>query len=153
VLPDGRLASGSSEVLLTGCNKEPVRLWDVTTGAEAARLEGHTKPVTALVMLPDGRLASGSNDCTVRLWDVKAGTETTCLEGHSSGISALATLPDGRLASSSWDNTIRLWDVMTGAELCRLEVDAPVLCVIALSDKYLVAGDGMGRLHWLDIVG
>jgi WD40 repeat protein len=26
-------------------------------------------PVTALVALPDGRLASGSDDTTIRLWD------------------------------------------------------------------------------------
>jgi WD40 repeat protein len=38
-------------------------------GAESARLEGHSFPVTALCVLPDGRLASGSNDNTIRLWD------------------------------------------------------------------------------------
>ena len=33
-------------------------------GAETARLEGHSDPVAALCMLPDGRLASGSEDET-----------------------------------------------------------------------------------------
>ena len=108
VLPDGRLASGSSD--------RTIRLWDLTNGAEAARLEGHTGYVMALAVLPNGRLASGSDDRTIRLWDVTTGTETSRLKGHTERVVALAVLPDGRLASGSDDSTIRLWDVTTSTE-------------------------------------
>ncbi len=57
------------------------------------------------------------------------------------------------MASGSWDNTIRLWDPTTGAETARLEVDAGIIGLAALSDGRLVAGDSLGRLHWLEIVG
>ena len=70
-------------------------------GAETARLEGHSGAVSALCVLPDGRLASGSDDGTIRLWDVQRGAETARLEGHSDWVSALCVLPDGRLASGS----------------------------------------------------
>jgi WD40 repeat protein len=120
--------------------------------AETARLEGHFDGVRTLCVLPDGRLASGSNDRTIRLWDVTTGAETARLEGHSDGVIALCVLPDGRLASGSNDRTIRLWDVTTDAETARLEADAPLLCLAALADLHLVAGDTLGRLHWLEVV-
>jgi hypothetical protein len=48
-----------------------IRLWDVARGAEVGRLEGHSSWVTALCVLPEGRLASASHDrCAIRLWDV-----------------------------------------------------------------------------------
>ena len=85
VLPDGRLASGSWD--------GTIRVWDTRPAAGAAAvaiaaaaaaaaagrsapfatpavavLEGHTRTVYALALLPGGRLASGSDDRTVRLW-------------------------------------------------------------------------------------
>jgi len=55
-------------------------LWDVTTGARTAGLEGHYSSVSALCLLPNGRLASGSYDKTIRLWDVTTRAETARLE-------------------------------------------------------------------------
>jgi WD40 repeat protein len=68
VLPDGRLASCSGD--------ETIRLWDPKSGAEIARLEGHTDGVNALAVLPNGRLASGSLDHTIRLWDSRTAGKT-----------------------------------------------------------------------------
>ena len=142
LLSDGRLASGSRD--------GTIRLWDPATGAETGRLEGHWAWVNSLCLLPDGRLASGSWDGTIRLWDTTSGAETARLEGHTDMVTALCVLPDGRLASGFVDNTIRLWDTTSGREMTRLEVDASVLCLAALSHNRLVAGDGIGRLHWLE---
>jgi WD40 repeat protein len=108
---------------------------------------------TALCVLPDGRLASGSYDNTIRLWDLARGAEAARLEGHSGTVNAVCLLPDGRLASASSDRTIRLWDMAVQREISRLEVDGWVNCLTALrSDGRLIAGDQLGRLHWLEIV-
>jgi WD40 repeat protein len=112
VLPDGRLASGSTD--------NTIRLWDVAAGTETARLEGHTGDVRAMIVLPDGRLASGSADNTIRLWNVAIGTETAQLAGHGGSVIALAVLHDGRLASGSDDRTIRIWDATAGVETASL---------------------------------
>ena len=144
VLPDGRLASGAYDYT--------IRLWDVATGAENARIEGHTGSVYALAVLPDGRLASGADDHTIRLWDVNTGAESARIEGHTDRVLALAVLPDGRLASGAYDNTIRLWNVAGGEENLCLEVDGLVTTVIIAPDHQIIAGDSLGRLHWLNIV-
>ena len=57
-------------------------------GEEADCLAGHTSGVSALAVLPDGRLASGSHDSTIRLWDAATSEEIACLEGHKHTVHA-----------------------------------------------------------------
>jgi WD40 repeat protein len=109
-------------------------------GAETARLEGHSRGVLALCLLPEGRLASGSADNTIRLWDVAGGVETGRLQGHSTEVTALCVLPDGRLASGSFDETIRLWDAAAGIETARLGHSGGVMALCLLLDGRLASG-------------
>ena len=54
VLADGRRA-------LSGSRDRTLRLWDLETGAELRRFEGHEDWVTSVAVLADGRRAlSGS---------------------------------------------------------------------------------------------
>jgi WD40 repeat protein len=49
-----------------------VHLWEVASGKERARLNGHLGPVRSLALSPDGQfLASGSDDNTVLVWDLR----------------------------------------------------------------------------------
>jgi WD40 repeat protein len=114
--PDGRQAltgsSGIDEQTFTyfDCT---LMLWDVDSGRELRRCEGHTKGVTSVVFAPDGRRAlSSSYDHTVRLWDLKTGQELRRFDGHTSWVNAVVFLPDGRRAlSASSDKTIRVWEL------------------------------------------
>ena len=93
-------------------------------------LEGHSGFVTALAVLPDGKLASASWDETVRVWDAVSGAGLLTFAGHTkSVISALAVLPDGKLASGSWDKMVRVWDAASGA--CLLTLAGHTDCVSA----------------------
>jgi WD40 repeat protein len=50
-----------------------IRLWEVATGQECRRLNGHRDSILCLVFSPAGRtLASGSRDSTALLWDLYA---------------------------------------------------------------------------------
>jgi WD domain, G-beta repeat len=61
--PDGRLVASGGE-------DQVVYLWEVASGRERRRFEGHTGNITRLVFSTDGRtLASASADTSVLLWD------------------------------------------------------------------------------------
>src|SRR6185436_11268748 len=84
--------------------------------AELVLQTGHTGPVNALALSPDGRfLVSGSEDLTLKIWDTATGNVLRTLSGHDQPVLAADISPDGRLiASGSADQTVRLWDVVTG---------------------------------------
>jgi WD40 repeat protein len=67
VLPDGSLASGSSDT--------KIKIWDTIKGIEIKTLSGHTSYVLSLAVLPDGSLASGSSDTKIKIWDTLKGIE------------------------------------------------------------------------------
>jgi WD40 repeat protein len=98
----------SRHVFASGGN---VIQWDVSTGNQVRRFEGHTGAVLGLALSPDGRrLLTGGDDRTIRLWDVATGKELAKLTGHTETVSCVAFSSDGRRAiSGSLDRSVRLW--------------------------------------------
>jgi len=159
VLPNGRLASGWA-VFKSECWNDThniswhdtltVRLWNTASGQVEATLEGHTREVAALAVLPDGRLASGwaqsTSDSwnvtyTIKLWNLFSKQVETTLEGHTRAVAALAVLPDGRLASGSWDDTIKLWNLASGRVETTLKGHTQKVAALAvLPDGRLASG-------------
>jgi RNA polymerase sigma factor (sigma-70 family) len=90
--PDGRtLAVGDGH---------DIRLWDLATQTQTARLPGHRGDISALAFAPDGtRLASGSQDTTALIWDVPPPTRE----------------PAGR-AEPSAEQLEDLWNRLTGQD-------------------------------------
>ncbi len=63
--PDGR------HVLVSPSRDNMVRLWEVSTGRQVRRFEGHSRGVNCVAFSSDGKtIVTGSNDKSVRLWDV-----------------------------------------------------------------------------------
>ncbi len=120
--PDGRTAystSGGPDIWRDG-KDSAVRVWDVETGRELRRLEGHKGRVLSVDVSPDGRQVLTGGDTSVILWDASNGKIIRRFVGHTSLLSRVSFLPDGKRAvSSSFDKTIRLWDVSTGKEIHR----------------------------------
>jgi HEAT repeat protein len=134
--PDGRqaLSAGGyqpgpdNKGLVPGNKDFAVRLWDVTTGKELRRFEGHTDVVSAVAFLPDGRrILTAGADRTVRLWQVSSGRQMHAFTGHTKLISALAVSPDGRRAlSGGGGGQLKMWELPAEVtDLVRTLRDGP----------------------------
>jgi WD40 repeat protein len=143
-------------------------------------LQCHTDSVRAVAVTPDGRhVVSDSHDKTLRVWDLATGrtkrklgiqvkkidSPFSCLkgqaqqkpqsgQGHTGLVSAVAVTPDGRhVVSGSHDNTLRVWDLKDGKEILTFTVDGELrACIVAQDNRTIVAGDGFGRVHFLQLV-
>jgi WD40 repeat protein/predicted Ser/Thr protein kinase len=96
---------------LLSANDRTLRLWDLESGKQLRRFEGHVAGVEWAVFTPDqGRIVSAGADRTVRVWEASSGKQLHCYFGHRGGVVGVAVSPDGRYAlSSSHDGTLRLW--------------------------------------------
>jgi WD40 repeat protein len=106
--------SSDDKLLATGAgfSDSIIRLWDMASGKEIRRLEGHHAWVSALIFWPDGKtLASASADQTIRIWDTTNGQLLRTLRGHALEVWSLALSPDNRtLISGGKDGSVLLWD-------------------------------------------
>jgi WD40 repeat protein len=108
--PDGR-------TLAVGGDHGPLKLHDVATGDETARIE--VPGSTDCAFSRDSRRLATGGGAEVLWWDVMAGKVLRRFSGHR-GVEALALDPAERhLATAAWDGVIRWWDLDTGAELER----------------------------------
>src|SRR5262249_62368056 len=86
--------------------------WHFAIQLDSARfvLRGHTRPVWAIALSPDGRsLASGSQDGALSLWDAATGQAMARPRGHANTVYQVRFSPDGRrLDSASCDHPARL---------------------------------------------
>jgi WD40 repeat protein len=105
---------------LTGGDKS-AHLWEVATGKDAVRFEGHLGSINSVAISPDQRFAlTGSIDYSARLWDLATGKEIRRFE-HSSDVHSVAFSADGRfIVTGCQDGATYLWNTATGQELCRL---------------------------------
>ena len=107
-LGDGRIVTGGED--------GRIAIWRPGEPRPAIVFEGHTAPIVALAVSPDGAtLASASWDRTVRLWPL-AGGAPRVLEGHQQNVNGVAFTPDGKsLVSVSYDLTVRVWPLDDGS--------------------------------------
>ena len=99
------------------CTRGDIILWDIITGAEVRRFEGHEGDVLSVEFDPWGdRILSGGTDSMMRLWDVESGEELGVYPDHFDNVVDVAFHPiDRNVAVSMAINTPpTLWDLDTG---------------------------------------
>ncbi len=143
LLRDGRAATAGAD--------GRIAIWSPGNTQPASVLEGHTAPIAALAISPDGTLlASASWDQTVRLWPLTGGAPRV-LEGHTQNVNGVAFAPDGRtLVSVSYDQSVRIWPLAGSSAPAVVAMPSPLNAVAVSSSGEIVTGGADGRLYFLD---
>jgi WD40 repeat protein len=113
--------SADGKRYLAGGNDKVIHVYELETGKELAKLEGHADRCSGRFS-PDGKqILTFSPDKTLRLWDPDGGKLLHTLEGHSEACSGVFS-PDGKLVLSYGpDKSVRLWDATTGGLVRKFE--------------------------------
>lgn len=132
--------SQDGEALLTAsyAGHDLAQIWDVKTGREIRRFEGHSERLWGAAFGPEEKViltAAGkeanmdiSFDSTARVWDASTGRELMALRGHASYVHSATLSSDGkRILTSSRDATAKVWDAKTGRPLFQVTNIHPFL--------------------------
>jgi cytochrome c len=146
LLRDGRAATAGAD--------GRIAIWTPGNTQPDTVLEGHTAPIAALAVSPDGAtLASASWDQTVRLWPL-AGGMPRVLDGHTQNVNGVAFAPDGRtLVSVGYDQSVRIWPLLGPAASTVVAMPSPLNAVAVANDGEIAAGGANGKLYFLTGAG
>jgi serine/threonine protein kinase len=142
--PDG-------QTLATGSDDSTLRLWDVQTTHEKARLGAHDSAVLFVTFARSGKFfISGGADGTLRVWDAATHQEQEPLPHNSSNLRRAPLSPDGRtvaLASSS--QGVELWDLESRSFQKRLGEHLGTVQAMAFATDggTLATGDARGIIR------
>ncbi|MBX9647219.1 MAG: c-type cytochrome [Xanthobacteraceae bacterium] len=144
---DGRVATAGAD--------GRIAIWTPGNTQPDAVMEGHTAPIAALAVSPDGAtLASASWDQTVRLWPLTGGGAPRVLEGHAQNVNGVAFAPDGRtLVSASYDQSVRIWPLAGSSPPDVIAMPSPLNTVAIGHDGEIATGGADGRLYFLNSDG
>jgi WD40 repeat protein len=130
ISPDGKR-------YLAGGNDKIIYLYDLETGKELVKLQGHEDKCSGLFS-PDGKqVLTYGPDKTLCLWDPDSGKLLHKLAGHTAACSGVFSPDSKQVLSCSSDKTVRLWNATTGEAVRTFEGPAAeVTCA-----SFLPGGD------------
>ena len=138
------VVSSDNSSIISGSVDKTIRVWDILTGRERIKLDGHTGAVTCVASSPDGsRIVSGSEDSTVIVWYASTGKEPPTAIGHTSTINSITFSNNGKfIISGSNDETVRVHLISTGDEKLRLFGHTGAVRSVAttVSDQQILSG-------------
>lgn len=144
-------ATVDGKVLVSASDDRTLKVWDIEHGTELRRLHRHKARVNGVAVSPDGRFViSASDDRLVKVWDLATGAEVMVLDAHEAKANAVVLDARGKyIYSASDDFTLRAWSLASGQLLATYTGDSPMNACAAGLNGTVVAGDHLGRLHFL----
>ena len=119
--------SGDGVWLAGGGDDRGVRIWNVETGALTAKLEGHTRAITAMVFASPPSLVTADAGGHVFVWDALKGARTNEFEAGKIAVRNLAASASGsRIGVVFADRTLGVFEVSGTRVLSNIGI-APLL--------------------------
>ncbi len=159
--------SPDATTLFAGFEDSTIIQWQIASGEEVRRFEGHTatainenvlfQSILNLAVSPDGRhFVSTAEDRSMIVWDINTGEVVRQVEVCSGTINGVTYSPDGRYMAAGFgalkeplramcgevDHSIHLWNAETG-ELVRQLVgheEAVATVIFSPDGRWLVSG-------------
>jgi WD40 repeat protein len=151
----GVVWSDDGRELVTGSADRRLAVISVDTGVQR-NFAGHSRPVTAVAMLPNRLLISAAVDHSLRVWDLESGRLQRTMENHTAPVTDLAVCPlagngPRLVASAGEDGSVRLWQPEIGRMVRFVRLASPPHAVAWTPDgKRLVAACRDGKLRVID---
>jgi cytochrome c len=142
------VAFGPFDRIITAGEDGRIALWAPGGERPVRVLEGHTAPIVALAVSPDGKfVASASWDHTIRLWPLVGG-KPYVLEGHQQNVNGVAFIDNKTFVSVSYDLTLRIWTLFGGAPTI-VTLPTPLNAVAVARDGEIITGGADGRVFFV----
>jgi len=120
---------------VSGAANNSLKVWSIADGTETQTLAGHTAPIVALAMLPDGTAVS-AGDTSVRFWNLANAQQVRTFAAPAI-VTAMTLSPDGaQLIVGSANNALTAHNPANGQPLFELPGHLAPIRSIAFS------GDG-----------
>ena len=139
--------------LTAGLTDGTARQWDVATGREIARFEGHECCVASVVYSPDGsRLATSSKDTTAKVWAARENVQAQADAGRGA-VTGLGFTPDGRsVVAGTRHGPATVWTVGAAKPPAPIRGTAPARALALSPDGRRVAVGSRGfALQFADV--
>jgi WD40 repeat protein len=103
----------NQDLIIVGLESNKVAIFDLG-GNFVTNFTGHTRGITCVEIIPQGRVVTGSWDTTLKLWDVSSSSCKATFVGHTGPITSICLLNEEMLISGSYDYNIKLWNIESG---------------------------------------
>jgi len=120
--------------------------------APKVAIPGNQKPISALVVSPDGQSLISVGNEIVRLWEFKTGKLKSFLKEHDGYVYFTSFTPDGkRFATSSYD-TIIVSESATAQQINTVRDKGVAITGLSVGEKFIAIGGIRGTVRLFDAV-
>jgi WD40 repeat protein len=150
---------GNGLVTVSGDRSARRWSWEGGLTARGEPLAGHSRAVTAAVVLPELRqLVTASRDHSLRLWDLDGGVLLRTLDNHTAPVTAMALRPQRPgppwVVSCGEDRTVRFWQPTIGRLVRFARLPSVPLAVAWLPEgDHVAVGCHDGQVRIISALG